>query len=94
MFDLETNIRAWADRLRLSEKISEDDVLELEDHLREEIDELKSKGLSGDEAFLISVKRMGNITSLSMEYSKVNTEDLWKNLLSDASKNQNYYKDR
>jgi len=43
MFDLETNIRAWADRLRLSEKISEDDVLELEDHLREEIDELKSK---------------------------------------------------
>jgi len=93
MFDLETNITAWTDRLRLSEKISEDDVLELEDHLREEIDELKSQGLSDDEAFLISVKRMGNITSLSMEYSKVNTEDLWKNLLSDVSKNQNYYKD-
>ncbi len=83
MFDLELNINSWCDHLRSSGKLSEDDVLELENHLREQIDDLVEKGLDKEEAFLISVKRLGNINLISEEYSKVNTENLWKQLLID-----------
>jgi len=81
MFDLELNIASWCDYLRSSGKLGEDDVLELENHLREQVDELMEKGLTDDEAFFISVKRLGNVNLLSEEYSKVNTESLWKQLL-------------
>ncbi|MDW7668366.1 MAG: permease prefix domain 1-containing protein [Bacillota bacterium] len=96
MFDLESNINAWSNHLRLSGNLKEEDVLELEGHLREEIDELNEKGLVEDEAFLISVKRLGNINNISEEYSKVNTENLWKQLLvdfSDEVENKKNYKD-
>ncbi|MGM0437674.1 MAG: permease prefix domain 1-containing protein [Bacillota bacterium] len=83
MFDLELNIKSWCDYLRSSGKLNEEDVLELENHLREQIDELIAKGLSEEEAFLISVKRLGNVNKISDEYSKVNTDDLWKQLLAD-----------
>lgn len=81
MFDLELNIRSWCDYLRSSGKLSEDDILELESHLREQIDDLIKNGLDKEEAFLISVKRLGNVNLISEEYSKVNTENLWKQLL-------------
>jgi hypothetical protein len=45
MFDLESNIDAWCNHLRLSENLKEEDVLELEDHLREEIENLLKKVL-------------------------------------------------
>ncbi len=83
MFDLELNINSWADYLRSSGKLDEEDVIELENHLREQVEELKEIGLSEDEAFLISVKRLGNVNMISEEYSKVNTENLWKQLLID-----------
>lgn len=83
MFDLELNISSWCDYLRSSGKLSEDNVIELENHLREQIDELIENGLDEEEAFLISVKRLGNVNLISEEYSKVNTENLWKQLLID-----------
>lgn len=83
MFDLEFNITSWCDYLRSSGKLSEDDIMELENHLREQIDELTENGLNEDEAFLISVKRLGNVSLISEEYSKINTENLWKQLLVD-----------
>lgn len=83
MFDLELNINTWCDYLRSSGKLAEEDVVELENHLREEIDDWLERGLSPDEAFLISVKRLGNVNLISQEYSKVNTDDLWKQLVVD-----------
>ena len=85
MFDLEVNIDAWSDYLRSSGKLDEEDISELENHLREQIEELLAKGLTKEEAFLISVKRLGNVNKISDEYSKVNNEDLWKQLLIDPS---------
>lgn len=85
MFDLELNINSWCNYLRASGKLTEDDVLELENHLREQIDELIENDITVDEAFLISVKRLGNVNSISEEYSKVNTESLWKHLLVDPA---------
>lgn len=93
MFDLELNIRSWSDHLRARGNFKDTDILELENHLRDEIEDLIKSGLTQDEAFLISVKRLGNVNLISQEYSKINTENLWKHLLLDSvdsvSKSQN-----
>ena len=81
MFDLETQILSWSDHLRAHGNFSDADILELEDHLRDEIEDLIAAGLTPDESFLISVKRLGNIDAISNEFAKVNTENLWRQLL-------------
>jgi hypothetical protein len=81
MFELERRIRVWADYLRRRGNFLTTDIQELEGHLREEIDSLGRAGLSQEEAFLVAVKRMGNADALSREFSKVNTESLWKQLV-------------
>jgi hypothetical protein len=83
MFDLEQQINSWSNHLRARGNVTESDVRELENHLRDEIDDLISAGLTADEAFLISVKRLGNVDAIAQEYSKVNTENLWKQLMLD-----------
>jgi len=83
MFDLETQIRSWSDHLRVRGNLSENDISELESHLRDEVDDLKAAGLAVDEAFLISVKRLGNVDAIAHEFAKVNTEKLWRQFLLD-----------
>lgn len=83
MFDLETQIRSWSDHLRVRGNLSENDISELENHLRDEVDDLKAAGLAVDEAFLISVKRLGNVDAIAHEFAKVNTEKLWRQFLLD-----------
>jgi len=83
MFDLEMQIHAWSNHLRAHGNLKEADICELESHLREEIDDLISAGLTADESFLISVKRLGNLDAISHEFAKVNTENLWKHLFVD-----------
>jgi len=84
MFDLETQVRSWSDYLRARGNLSESDINELESHLRDEIEDLVGAGLSPDEAFLVSVKRLGNVDAISNEFAKVNTENLWKHLFLDT----------
>ncbi len=81
MYDLEKNIHAWSDCLRSQGHFKETDIIELESHLHDEIEDLICAGLSAEEAFLISVKRFGDTHLVSREYSKVNTENLWKQLM-------------
>src|SRR2546426_934961 len=57
------------------------DVEELEGHLRDQIAVLSEAGLAGDEAFLIAVKRMGNLDALSREFAREHSERLWKQLV-------------
>jgi hypothetical protein len=56
-------------------------VAELEDHLREQIAGLIDAGLSADEAFLVAVKRMGELDALSREFAREHSERLWKQLV-------------
>ncbi|MGB7595168.1 MAG: permease prefix domain 1-containing protein [Erysipelotrichaceae bacterium] len=84
MFDLDFNIRSWSDYLRAHGSFSDNDILEMESHLHDEIDELTQNGLTEEEAFLIGVKRLGNVNQISREFEKVNAEGFWKQLLSDA----------
>ncbi|HWQ72415.1 MAG TPA: permease prefix domain 1-containing protein [Desulfitobacteriaceae bacterium] len=81
MFDLETQIHSWSDHLRAHGNFSDDNIHELENHLRDEIEDLMAAGLTPDESFLISVKRLGNVDAISHEFAKVNTENLWRHLL-------------
>ena len=57
------------------------DVEELEGHLRDQLAALTEAGLAGDEAFLVAVKRMGNLDALSREFARAHSERLWKQLV-------------
>jgi hypothetical protein len=56
-------------------------VAELEDHLREEVAGLVGAGLATDEAFLVAVKRMGNLDAVSREFAREHSDRLWKQLV-------------
>ena len=81
MFELESQVRKWRSHLRASGSLSEQDLEELESHLRDSIDDLTSRGITTEEAFLISVRRLGDTEALGDEFAKVTTENLWRQLL-------------
>ena len=78
---LEEQIEQWRSYLRRRQAIHAVDVAELEDHLREQIAGLVDAGLTGDEAFLVAVKRMGELDALSREFAREHSERLWKQLV-------------
>lgn len=79
MFDLEKSVRAWTDGLRSRRAFRDEDIVELESHLREEIDGLAKLGLSGEEAFLVAERRVGRPEALAAEYAKVHGEP-WRGM--------------
>src|SRR5437763_5918700 len=78
---LEEQIDQWRSYLRRRQAIHAVDVAELKDHLREQVTNLIDAGLAGDEAFLIAVKRMGNLDALSREFAREHSDRLWKQLV-------------
>ena len=78
---LETQLDQWRNYLRRRQAIQAVDIAELEDHLREQIAMLQDKGLSTDEAFLVAVKRLGNLDALSREFAREHSGRLWKQLV-------------
>jgi len=78
---LEEQVDRWRSYLRRRQAIHRVDVAELEDHLREQIKVLVDAGLAADEAFLVAVKRMGNLDALSREFGLEHSERLWKQLV-------------
>src|SRR3712207_2272214 len=78
---LEEQIDRWRGYLRRRRAIHSVDVAELEDHLREQVAVLVDTGLATDEAFLIAVKRMGDLDALSREFAREHSERLWKQLV-------------
>ncbi|MEX0909252.1 MAG: permease prefix domain 1-containing protein [Gemmatimonadaceae bacterium] len=78
---LEEQIDQWRSYLRRRQAIHTVDVAELEDHLREQVAVLTGAGLATDEAFLVAVKRMGDLDSLSREFAREHSDRLWKQLV-------------
>ncbi|MBN0038655.1 hypothetical protein JN535_00530 [Cellulosimicrobium cellulans] len=78
---LEAQIDQWRGYVRRREAISAADVDEMEDHLRERVEDLRATGLDDDEAFLVAVKRMGTLDDLSREFAQEHSERLWKQLV-------------
>jgi len=78
---LEERINEWRAYVRRRQAIDATDVDELEDHLRSQVADLQSAGLDEDEAFLIGVKRLGELNTLSREFAREHSERLWKHLV-------------
>ena len=78
---LEEQIDRWRGYLRRRRTIHSADVAELEDHLREQVAVLADAGLDTDEAFLVAVKRMGDLDTLSREFAREHSDRLWKQLV-------------
>jgi hypothetical protein len=78
---LEEQIDRWRSYLRRRQAIHSVDVAELEDHLREQVAVLVEAGLATDEAFLVAVKRMGDLDALSREFAREHSDRLWKQLV-------------
>ncbi len=78
---LDERIAEWRSYLRRRQAIHQGDVDELEDHLRSQVADLREAGLDEDEAFLIAVKRIGDLEALSREFASEYSERLWKRLV-------------
>jgi hypothetical protein len=78
---LEDQIAEWRAYVRRRQALHRPDVEELEGHLRDQLAALTEAGLTGDEAFLVAVKRMGSLDELSREFARAHSERLWKQLV-------------
>ena len=64
MESVESQIAEWRAYVADAAGVNGHDVDELEDHLRHQIADLNAAGLTDDEAFLVAVKRMGDLDAL------------------------------
>jgi hypothetical protein len=79
--ELEEQFAQWRHYVHRRPELLESDADELEDHLRDSVEDLVGLGLSRDEAFLVAVKRMGGLDELSREFAREHSERLWKQLM-------------
>lgn len=79
--ELEAQIDRWRSYVQRRQAISPADVDELEDHLREQIAERQATGLDDEEAFLVAIKRLGNLDAVSQEFAREHSDRLWKQLV-------------
>jgi len=81
MEGLEAQIAEWRAYVANAPAVNGHDVDELEDHLRNQLADLTAAGLTPDEGFLIAVKRVGDLDTLSREFAREHSGRLWKQLL-------------
>ena len=79
--ELEAQIDRWRGYVQRSQAISPADVDELEDHLRGQIADRQATGLDDEEAFLVAIKRLGNLDAVSHEFAREHSDRLWKQLV-------------
>jgi hypothetical protein len=80
MSTLETQISDWRAAVMRGGAVDTADADELEGHLREQIADLEAAGLSDDEAFLIAVRRLGQVSLITAEFAREHSDRLWKQL--------------
>lgn len=71
-FQLELAIDSYLQQLQSKGNYTQDDIMELKNHLQENADELTKKQLSEEEAFIIAQRRLGKEEELNNEYKKIN----------------------
>lgn len=81
MDGVEPQIAEWRAYVERAAVVNGRDADELEGHLRDQIAELGAVGLAADEAFLVAVKRMGDLDALSREFAREHSGRLWKQLV-------------
>lgn len=78
---LEADITSWRAFIEERSRVGERDVDELEDHLRNQIDDLVEAGLSGDEAFVVAIKRIGALDEIAREFAQEHSGGVWRQLV-------------
>lgn len=78
---LEEQIDQWRGYLRRRPAIQPGEVERMEGQLRERVAALVAAGLATDEAFLVAVKRMGDLDAVSREFAREHSTRLWKQLV-------------
>lgn len=76
--NLEAHILEWRNYADRHQAFKGSDLTELEDHLRTQVESLQDAGLDEDEAFLVAVKRLGDLDSLMHEFALEYSERFWK----------------
>ncbi|QDG66066.1 hypothetical protein NIBR502772_07410 [Pseudarthrobacter sp. NIBRBAC000502772] len=79
--ELEAQIEQWRGYVQRRQAISAADIDELEDHLRGQIADRQATGLDDEEAFLVAIKRLGNLDAVSREFAREHSDRLWKQLV-------------
>jgi hypothetical protein len=77
MFNLNEQLTAWRQSFQGSEGLRTADLDELEQHVRDSVEALTSKGLAPEEAFAIALCRVGDSRRLTSEFSKINGSHIW-----------------
>lgn len=92
--DLEREIAAWKAAIRSESHLPEEDLQELEDHLRDELEALRGgAGFTDDEALLIAMRRMGDGRKLARELARVDADKVWMQFF-DRDREQDREQDR
>jgi hypothetical protein len=78
---LEPLITEWRSYLSHARAVNSQDVEELEAHLRDQITDLEQAGLSDEEAFLVAVRRLGQVDEISREFAIEHSGRLWRQLI-------------
>jgi len=78
--ETENQIAGWRAAILRGRAVDAADADELEGHLREQVADLETAGLAPDEAFLIAVKRLGEVDALTAEFAREHSDRLWKQL--------------
>ncbi len=71
-FDLNNAVRRWREDLSQSPHFREENLAELEAHLRDSVADFQSRGLTDEEAFLLATRRLGSPMGLESEFAKIN----------------------
>jgi len=77
MFDLEQAICEWRAGFNNPNALTQDDLSELDSHLRESISAIRTRGLSDEEAFVVATMRLGRPASLNVEFAKIHGPRVW-----------------
>jgi hypothetical protein len=77
MAGVEHSLGEWRRSLARSGVLSEEDLDELETHVRDTIEDLAPGGLSQEEALLVALRRVGDPSLLAMEFEKVRPGLAW-----------------
>lgn len=75
--NLDRAIEQWREGLAQSPALRNENLDELESHLRDSIAMLQTRGLDASEAFLIATRRIGKEQLLEGEFRKINRNVVW-----------------
>ena len=78
---LEARIGEWRNHIRRRQAAHAVDIDALEGQLRSQVAVLSQAGLDEDEAFLVAVKRLGDLESPSQQFAREYSERLWKQIV-------------